>query len=50
MNRYLRYLKYFWSTQPQPTQQDEWERPYYDFLQAPLQPLQDNLENGALQP
>ena len=40
-------VRYFWSQQKALTQQDEWERPYYDFLQAPLQPLQDNLENGT---
>eukprot|EP01052_Picozoa_sp_SAG31_P009566 SAG31_NODE_505_length_14757_cov_20.172943_11_plen_128_part_00 len=43
INAYLRYLHYLWTNQDKLTQQDEWERPYYDYLQAPLQPLQDNL-------
>ena len=49
VNRHLRYLHHLWSTQTPPTQQDEWERPYLDYLQAPLQPLQDNLENATYQ-
>ena len=49
INAHLRYLHHLWSTQSPPTQQDEWERPYLDYLQAPLQPLQDNLENATYQ-
>jgi protein arginine N-methyltransferase 5 len=49
LNRHLRYLHHLWTTQEPPTQQDEWERPYLDYLQAPLQPLQDNLENATYQ-
>jgi protein arginine N-methyltransferase 5 len=49
INRHLRYVHHLWSTQTPPTQQDEWERPYLDYLQAPLQPLQDNLENATYQ-
>ena len=49
INQHLRYLHHLWGNQTPPTQQDEWERPYLDYLQAPLQPLQDNLENATYQ-
>ena len=49
VNRHMRYIHHLWSSQTPPTQQDEWERPYLDYLQAPLQPLQDNLENATYQ-
>jgi len=47
LNRHLRYLQFLWNSQPPPSDQERWERPYYDYLQAPLQPLQDNLENAT---
>lgn len=28
--------------------QDRFEAPYYDYLQAPLQPLMDNLESQTV--
>jgi len=27
------------------TEQEQFEAPYFDYLQVPLQPLQDNLES-----
>jgi hypothetical protein len=29
-------------------EQDRFESPYYDYLQAPLQPLMDNLESQTV--
>lgn len=30
------------------SEQDQFESPYYDYLQAPLQPLMDNLESQTV--
>ena len=32
------------------SEQDRFEAPYYDYLQAPLQPLMDNLESQTVSP
>jgi len=45
LGAYTKYLRYLLSKRPDPTEQDRFESPYYDYLQAPLQPLQDNLES-----
>lgn len=46
LETYVRYMRYLNSEKrPKPTQQDEFESPYYDYLQMPLQPLMDNLES-----
>jgi protein arginine N-methyltransferase 5 len=43
---YLSYLRHIAKKGlPKPSDKDEFEAPYYDFLQAPLQPLADNLES-----
>eukprot|EP00741_Cyanophora_paradoxa_P021378 tig00021350_g20637.t1 len=42
---YQNYLSYLLSRAPAPTEQEQFEGPYLDYLQAPLQPLQDNLES-----
>ena len=54
LGAYLLYLRHFLSKKPPPTMEERFESPYYDYLQAPLQPLQDNLESqtcaSGLQP
>ena len=45
LGAYLLYLRHFLSRKPPPTMEERFESPYYDYLQAPLQPLQDNLES-----
>ena len=45
LGAYLLYLRHFLSKKPPPTMEERFESPYYDYLQAPLQPLQDNLES-----
>ena len=42
---YWEYLSFLFRKQPISSEQDSLEAPYRDFLQAPLQPLQDNLES-----
>jgi len=42
---YQQYLRHLYSTVGELTSEDEAEAPYLDFLQAPLQPLMDNLES-----
>lgn len=42
---YCKYIKYLWNNQPQQSDQERFESPYWDYLQAPLQPLMDNLES-----
>eukprot|EP01100_Stratorugosa_tubuloviscum_P003408 TRINITY_DN1821_c3_g1_i1.p1 TRINITY_DN1821_c3_g1~~TRINITY_DN1821_c3_g1_i1.p1 ORF type:complete len:645 (-),score=289.85 TRINITY_DN1821_c3_g1_i1:119-2053(-) len=42
---YLQYLRYLWRNQEPLSQIEIFERPYYDYLQCPLQPLMDNLES-----
>ncbi|EOD11657.1 hypothetical protein EMIHUDRAFT_67341 [Emiliania huxleyi CCMP1516] len=57
LGAHVQYLRYLVSQRLAPSQQERpqpraaageslrYEAPYYDFLQAPLQPLQDNLES-----
>eukprot|EP00658_Telonema_sp_P-2_P036974 TRINITY_DN26643_c0_g1_i3.p1 TRINITY_DN26643_c0_g1~~TRINITY_DN26643_c0_g1_i3.p1 ORF type:complete len:489 (-),score=98.64 TRINITY_DN26643_c0_g1_i3:169-1635(-) len=40
------YVRWLCRQQPQ-TQQEQFEAPYADYLQMPLQPLQDNLESAT---
>ena len=42
---YLQYLRYLGSQVPPLDEKARFEDPYLDFLQAPLQPLMDNLES-----
>lgn len=42
---YVEYLTHILGSLPGATDKDEFESPYYDYLQAPLQPLMDNLES-----
>ena len=42
---YLQYLQHLAGQIPPRTQEEHYESPYLDFLQAPLQPLMDNLES-----
>lgn len=42
---YWEYLSFLFRKQPELEEDDVLEIPYRDFLQAPLQPLQDNLES-----
>lgn len=44
---FLIYLRYIYARQPPPTAMEKFSAGYHDFLQAPLQPLADNLENGT---
>uniref|UniRef100_A0A7S2FZY8 Protein arginine N-methyltransferase n=1 Tax=Octactis speculum TaxID=3111310 RepID=A0A7S2FZY8_9STRA len=42
---YLQYLKHVAEQLPPLTSDEKFEAPYLDYLQAPLQPLMDNLES-----
>lgn len=42
---YLQYLSFLYRKQTPPSEQELVERSYRDYLQAPLQPLMDNLES-----
>ena len=42
---YVQYLSHILTSMPDHTDKDDFESPYYDYLQAPLQPLMDNLES-----
>eukprot|EP01121_Diplochlamys_sp_Union-15-3_P004431 TRINITY_DN1457_c0_g1_i1.p1 TRINITY_DN1457_c0_g1~~TRINITY_DN1457_c0_g1_i1.p1 ORF type:complete len:617 (+),score=84.84 TRINITY_DN1457_c0_g1_i1:91-1941(+) len=42
---YQTYINYLYSKHPPLTQTQKYERPYWDYLQSPLQPLMDNLES-----
>jgi len=43
---YVRYIHYLnGEKRPKPSSKDQFESPYYDYLQLPLQPLMDNLES-----
>ena len=42
---YVNYLRFLENKIARDTELQSLERPYYDYLQAPLQPLQDNLES-----
>lgn len=46
LSAYVKYLHYLNNEKrPKPTTQDDFESPFYDTLQMPLQPLMDNLES-----
>jgi len=45
MKDYHRYLVFLHSNQPPLSSNDYFELPYLDYLQAPLQPLMDNLQS-----
>lgn len=42
---YCDYIRHLHSQMPRLSEKEEFESPYYDYLQAPLQPLMDNLES-----
>jgi type II protein arginine methyltransferase len=44
-DEYIQYIKYVQRRHVVVTDQIEFEEPYYDYLQTPLQPLMDNLES-----
>jgi len=44
LSAHINYLLFLASKQPE-SETERMERPYYDYLQAPLQPLQDDLES-----
>lgn len=44
---YQEYLSYFFRNMPQPSDRETHELEYRDYLQHPLQPLQDNLESST---
>jgi|EP00945_MAST-04E_sp_MAST-4E-sp1_P007948 type II protein arginine methyltransferase len=44
---HIKYLHHLRSLMPAPLAQEQAERPYYDFLQEPLQPLFHNLESAT---
>mmetsp|Transcript_47673 Transcript_47673/g.123066 ORF Transcript_47673/g.123066 Transcript_47673/m.123066 type:complete len:616 (-) Transcript_47673:65-1912(-) len=44
-DKYLHYIARLFQSKPALTPQEQFELPYHDYLQAPLQPLQDNLES-----
>jgi len=43
--QYLHYMARLFQSRDALSAQEQFELPYHDFLQAPLQPLQDNLES-----
>jgi protein arginine N-methyltransferase 5 len=45
LSTYAEYVAHLNRTRPEPTAAEAFEAPYHDFLQAPLQPLMDNLES-----
>eukprot|EP01105_Mastigella_eilhardi_P006288 TRINITY_DN17916_c0_g1_i1.p1 TRINITY_DN17916_c0_g1~~TRINITY_DN17916_c0_g1_i1.p1 ORF type:complete len:606 (+),score=151.62 TRINITY_DN17916_c0_g1_i1:51-1868(+) len=45
MTIYRQYLQQLYHQLPPLTDQQQYEQPYWDYLQAPLQPLADNLES-----
>lgn len=44
-DKYLHYVARLFQGRPAMTSQEQFELPYHDYLQAPLQPLQDDLES-----
>lgn len=44
-SKYLHYIARLFQSRPALTSQEQFELPYHDYLQAPLQPLQDDLES-----
>jgi protein arginine N-methyltransferase 5 len=47
MAAYQFYLVNLHTESPALTATESYEAPYYDYLQAPLQPLMDNLESST---
>lgn len=45
LSAYQQYLRFLHRKMPRLTDQELFEAPYWDYLQAPLQPLMDNLES-----
>lgn len=45
VSKYLHYIARLFQSKPALTPQENFELPYHDYLQAPLQPLQDDLES-----
>jgi protein arginine N-methyltransferase 5 len=45
LGAHVQYLRYLVQKNVHQSEVEHFERPYYDYLQAPLQPLQDNLES-----
>lgn len=43
--KYLHFIARLFQSKPALTAQEQFELPYHDYLQAPLQPLQDDLES-----
>lgn len=44
---YQQYIDYLFNLRPPPSQYESFSRGYEDYLQAPLQPLMDNLESST---
>mmetsp|Transcript_56820 Transcript_56820/g.122866 ORF Transcript_56820/g.122866 Transcript_56820/m.122866 type:complete len:611 (+) Transcript_56820:71-1903(+) len=44
-SKYLHYIARLFQSREASTAQEQFELPYHDYLQAPLQPLQDDLES-----
>lgn len=44
---YMQYLVHLQTKRPELTDEEVYTRSYYDYLQAPLQPLMDNLESAT---
>lgn len=44
---YVQYLYHLFTRRGDRSEQQEYESPYLDYLQAPLQPLMDNLESAT---
>eukprot|EP01126_Amoeba_proteus_P014320 TRINITY_DN1625_c0_g1_i2.p1 TRINITY_DN1625_c0_g1~~TRINITY_DN1625_c0_g1_i2.p1 ORF type:complete len:471 (+),score=87.03 TRINITY_DN1625_c0_g1_i2:495-1907(+) len=42
---YQQYITWLWRQVPPLSDLEKFEKPYWDYLQAPLQPLMDNLES-----
>eukprot|EP00455_Lapot_gusevi_P049550 TRINITY_DN7042_c0_g1_i2.p1 TRINITY_DN7042_c0_g1~~TRINITY_DN7042_c0_g1_i2.p1 ORF type:complete len:646 (+),score=142.20 TRINITY_DN7042_c0_g1_i2:62-1939(+) len=47
LTHYVEYVRYLASVSTRQDPQEEFESPFYDYLQAPLQPLMDNLESST---
>ncbi|RYY38873.1 hypothetical protein EON62_00135 [archaeon] len=45
LQRYVEYITHILRKVPTLTEQEQFEAPFLDYLQAPLQPLMDNLES-----
>lgn len=42
---YQQYISWLWEKSPALSELERYEKPYWDYLQSPLQPLMDNLES-----